>query len=88
MSEVTERKQNKSIEGVVTSDVMNKTIVVTVTRLIEHPVVHKYVKRYTRYFAHDESNEAKKGDKVEIHESRPISKKKRWRLAKILETTK
>lgn len=87
MSEA-ERKQSREIEGIVTSDSMDKTIIVTVTRLVKHPVVHKYVKRDTCYYAHDEKNECKKGDRVSIRESRPLSKTKRWRLTQVLETAK
>jgi len=88
MSEALERKQSKCIVGFVTSDSMDKTIVVTVTRSVKHPVVHKYIKKSTRYFAHDEKNEAHVGDKVEIRQSRPLSKMKRWSLSKVLETQK
>ena len=87
MSEA-ETKQKRRIEGVVTSDSMDKTIVVTVTRLVKHPVVHKYVKRTSVYYAHDEENKAGVGDKVEIIQSRPLSKKKRWRLTTVLEVAK
>jgi len=83
-----ERKEARTVEGVVTSDGMDKTIVVTVTRLVKHPVVHKYVKRDTRYYAHDEKNECHKGDRVVISECRPLSKTKRWRLSSVLETQK
>ena len=83
MSDTKDRKQ--LIEGVVTSDSMDKTIVVSVTRLVKHKVVHKYIKKHTRYFAHDEKNECQVGDQVKIEETRPLSKRKRWIVAEILE---
>lgn len=70
--------------GVVTSDKRNKTITVEVRNLFKHPQYGKYIYRSTMYHAHDEKNEAKQGDRVEIIYSRPISKQKRWRLTKIL----
>lgn len=76
----------KKLTGVVTSDVQDKTIVVTVTRRETHPV---YGKQYTvsrRFAAHDETNSAHKGDRVEISETRPISKRKSWKLDRVLET--
>ncbi len=76
----------KKVTGIVTSDVQDKTIVVTVTRRETHPV---YGKQYTvsrKFTAHDEKNEAKKGDRVEISETRPISKNKSWKLDAIVET--
>lgn len=72
-------------EGIVTSDVRQKTIKVEVKRLVKHARYGKYIFRSTNLHAHDEKNEAKKGDRVEIIETRPISKQKRWRLVKIVE---
>ena len=72
-------------EGIVTSDVRQKTIRVEIKRLVKHPRYGKYIFRSTNLHAHDEKNEAKKGDRVEIVETRPISKQKRWRLVKIIE---
>ena len=69
----------------VVSDKMDKTVVVAVTRLFQHPLYRKTVKRVTRFKAHDEENSCKKGDKVTIIESSPISKDKRWRVVEILE---
>lgn len=77
---------SKKITGVVTSDVQDKTIVITVTSRETHPI---YGKQYTvnrKYVAHDEKNQANKGDQVEIAESRPISKRKSWVLERIIET--
>ena len=74
--------------GVVVSDAMNKTVVVQAERRIAHPVYGKIMRRSKKYYAHDEKNEAKKGDKVVISETRPLSKTKRWRLVEILEKAK
>ncbi len=71
--------------GVVTSNRMNKTIIVKVQRLVKHPRYGKYVKRWTKFWAHDEDNIANMGDRVKIAETRPLSKNKRWRLVSILE---
>jgi small subunit ribosomal protein S17 len=74
----------KTRVGVVTSDKMNKTIVVEVERRVPHPRFKKIVRRTTKFHAHDEKEEAKVGDKVRIMETRPLSKTKRWRLIEIL----
>lgn len=79
-----ERGTRNIMVGVVVSDRMQKTITVDVERIVRHPIVGKYLKRYTRCYAHDEKNEAKAGDKVEIMETRPMSRRKRWRLVKVL----
>ena len=71
--------------GVVVSDKMDKTVVVRVERLVPHPVYKKYVKRRNNIKAHDERNEYQIGDRVEIIESRPISKDKRWRVNKLID---
>ena len=75
----------KIYTGKVVSDKMDKTVVVAVTRLYEHPVYKKTVKGITKFKAHDEENAAKTGDKVSIVESRPLSKEKRWKVLEILE---
>ena len=75
----------KTVIGVVVSDKQQKTRVVAVTELYRHPQYGKYLKRTQKFHAHDEKNEAKAGDKVLIVETRPLSRLKRWRLAKILE---
>jgi len=72
-------------EGIVLSDVRNKTITVEVKHLVKHPRYGKYIYRSTNLHAHDEKNEAKKGDRVEVVETRPISKQKRWRLVRVIE---
>ncbi len=71
--------------GIVTSDKMQKTIVVQVKHKVRHPLVGKVIERAKKYKAHDEMNEAKTGDKVLIQETRPISRDKNWRLVEILE---
>ena len=71
-------------EGIVLSNKMQKTLIVEVTRLIEHPQFKKIVRDKVKYAVHDEKNEAKIGDKVRIVETRPLSKTKRWRLVKVL----
>ena len=80
---IEERNPRKERTGVVTSDAMNKTVVVQAERRITHPVYGKIMRRSKKYYAHDEKNEAKKGDKVVITETRPLSKTKRWRLVEI-----
>ena len=77
------RNVRKEREGVVVSDAMDKTVVVKAERRITHPVYGKTMRRSKKYYAHDEKNEAKKGDKVVIEETRPLSKTKRWRLVEI-----
>jgi small subunit ribosomal protein S17 len=71
--------------GMVISDKMDKTVVVRVERLVPHPVYKKYVKRRNNIKAHDEKNEYQVGDRVEIIESRPISKDKRWRVNRLID---
>jgi len=78
------RGHRKERVGVVTSDVQDKTIVVEVHRRTAHPLYKKVVKVRKKFTAHDEQNEAKKGDTVRILETRPLSKNKRWRLIEIV----
>ena len=80
----TERNQRRSIEGIVKSAKMQKTIVVEVSYLQKHPKYGKFMKRYTKFYAHDEKSEAKEGDLVEIVETRPLSRLKRYRLVKVV----
>ncbi|MBB6062227.1 small subunit ribosomal protein S17 [Thermosipho japonicus] len=75
----------KKLVGEVVSDKMDKTVVVAVSTLVKHPRVGKYIKRTKKYYAHDENNECRDGDIVEIIESRPLSKLKRWRVLRIVE---
>lgn len=74
--------------GVVTSDKMDKSRVVRVERQIKHPLYKKYIRRSSKFMAHDETNDTKMGDKVRIIESRPLSAKKRWKIIKVLERAK
>ncbi len=74
----------KVYTGEVVSDKMNKTIVVAVTRLTQHPRYKKTIKKVARFKAHDEENKCKKGDKVSIIEARPLSKDKRWKVLDIV----
>ncbi len=78
---------NKIYTGKVVSDKMDKTIVVAVTRLFQHPTYKKTVKKVSRFKAHDAANECKTGDMVKIIESRPLSKDKRWKVVEILNKT-
>jgi len=82
------RKLRKEKTGLVTSDKMDKTIVVSVERRIKHPKYGKFIKRTSKFFAHDEKNEAHTGDLVTIGETRPLSKNKCWRLVKVVEKAK
>ncbi len=84
----TQRGRRKERIGVVVSDKMDKTITVAVERQVKHPLYGKYIKRTTKLMAHDENNEAKEGDVVRIMETRPLSKRKRWRLVEIIERAK
>lgn len=83
-----EKSNKRTIQGLVVSDKMDKTIVVRAERLVKHSVFHKYVRRYEKYKVHDEKNDCKVGDKVLIIESKPVSKDKRWRVREILEKAK
>ena len=74
-------EKRKKLEGVVTSNKMKNTLVVTVTRTMKHPRYSKVIKVNKKFYAHTESEDYKVGDKVEIIETRPISKLKRWRVA-------
>src|SRR5687767_7708181 len=81
------RGNRKEREGEVISNKMAKTIVVRVERRFPHPRFKKVVTGYTKFYAHDEKNEAGVGDRVRIQETRPISKTKRWRLVEVIERT-
>jgi len=74
----------KRMVGVVVSDKMDKTVVVAVERLVQHSRYKKYIRRTKKYHAHDERNECRVGDVVEIEETRPLSKTKRWRVIRII----
>lgn len=83
-----ERNMRKTEVGKVVSDKMDKTIVVAVEDSVKHPLYNKIVKQTKRLKAHDENNECKVGDRVEIMETRPLSRDKRWRLTNIIEKAK
>ena len=85
ISETTERNARKTRIGLVVSDKMAKTVVVSIERRVQHPVYGKMVRRTKKLKAHDEQNEAKTGDTVRIMETRPLSKDKRWRVVEIIE---
>ena len=80
-----ERNLRKVMIGTVTSNKMDKTIVVSVETSVKHPIYGKVVKRTYKLKAHDENNECHEGDKVEVMETRPLSKDKRWRVVRIVE---
>jgi small subunit ribosomal protein S17 len=82
------RGRRKERVGKVVSDKMAKTVIVTLTRQVPHPLYKKYFKKTTKFVAHDEKNDAKTGDTVRIMETRPISKTKRWRVVEVLERAK
>lgn len=88
-SQSTERKTvRKQIVGVVVSTKMDKSISVLVERRLKHPIYGKYMKKSKKFMAHDESNDCNEGDTVRIEESRPLSKRKRWKLVEIIERAK
>ena len=83
-----ERKLRKERVGVVVSNKMDKSIVISVNRRVKHPIYGKFVKKYTKLMAHDEENSCNIGDTVKIMETRPLSKDKCWRLVEIIERVK
>ena len=83
-----ERAHRKIKIGVVSSDKMDKSCVIQVQRNIKHPLYKKYVRKTSKFMAHDENNDSHIGDVVKIMETRPLSKRKRWRLVEILERAK
>ena len=85
---MSERNLRKSRTGLVVSDKMDKTIVVTIEDNVRHPLYKKIIKRTVKLKAHDEKNECRVGDRVSIMETRPLSKDKRWRLVEIIEKAK
>ena len=80
--------QQRTVVGKVISDKMDKTIVVEVVRNVRHPMYGKYLRRSTRLYAHDETNQCKIGDEVLIKQSRPISKTKHWQLVEVVKEAK
>jgi small subunit ribosomal protein S17 len=85
---MSERNLRKTRTGVVRSSKMDKTITVSVERRVKHPIYGKFVKKTTKFHAHDEKNECAVGDVVKIMETRPLSKTKRWRLVEVVEKAK
>ena len=85
---MSERNLRKTSVGIVTSDKMDKTVVVSVKDRVQHPLYKKIVNRTIKFKAHDENNECGIGDRVMIMETRPLSKDKRWRVAEIIEKAK
>lgn len=81
-------RYRKILRGIVVSDRMDKTRSVQVTRTFRHPLYHKVIRKNKKYHVHDEKNQAHQGDSVEIRESRPFSKLKRWRLIRIVKKAK
>ena len=78
-------RRRQMLKGTVVSDKMDKSVVVQVSRLEMHPLYHKFIRRRTKILAHDETNSCKVGDKVVIIESRPLSRRKRWRVKEVVE---
>ena len=85
---MSERNLRKTRTGIVVSDKMDKTVVVAIEDNVRHPLYKKIVKRTVKLKAHDEANECRVGDRVEVMETRPMSKDKRWRLLTIIEKAK
>ena len=88
MAEQIKRNERKTRLGKVVSDKMDKTIVVAIEEVVQHKLYKKSVKRTVKFKAHDENNEAHIGDRVQIMETRPLSREKRWRLVQIVEKAK
>ncbi|MDR1511137.1 MAG: 30S ribosomal protein S17 [Synergistaceae bacterium] len=81
-----EREPHRKVRtGIVVSDKMDKTVVVSVDRMSKHPLYGKPVLRVKKYMAHDETNECRPGDRVQIEETRPLSRRKRWKISQIIE---
>ena len=85
---MTERALRKQRIGIVSSNKMEKSITVLVERKLRHPIYGKFVKKSKKFVAHDEKNECNEGDRVRIMETRPLSKRKRWRVVEIIERAK
>ena len=83
-----QRAQRKEITGKVVKNKMDKSIVVSVERKVKHPMYGKFIKKTSTFMAHDEKNECNVGDIVQLMETRPLSKNKRWRLEQIIEKAK
>ena len=81
-------RNHQRLVGKVVSDVMDKTLIVSVDRLVKHKLYKKYIRQSKKYYAHDENNSYKNGDMVEIIATRPLSKTKRWRVLRLMEKNK
>ena len=79
------RGMKRQVNGVIVSNKMDKTVVVQVERVVMHPLYKKYIRRRNKFMAHDKENACQIGDLVEITESRPLSKTKRWRVSRIVQ---
>ncbi len=88
MEQQAKQKKRNTKVGRVVSSAMQKSVVVAVDRLVEHPLYRKTIRRTSKFMAHDEQNQCKAGDKVLIEETRPLSKRKRWIVKEILEKAK
>lgn len=86
--ETKDRGRRKTRVGKVVSDRMDKTVVVSIERLVKHPVVGRYVRKRTKFKVHDENNECRIGDTIRFMETRPMSKEKRWRFVEFVERAK
>jgi small subunit ribosomal protein S17 len=82
------RHERQEVTGIVTSAKMEKTIIVKVTRMVQHKLYHRVIRVSKKFYAHDEERKAKQGDTVRIIETRPLSKLKRWRLAAVVTQSK
>jgi small subunit ribosomal protein S17 len=82
------RHERQEVTGVVTSAKMEKTIIVKVTRMVQHKLYHRVIRVSKKFYAHDEERKARQGDTVRIIETRPLSKLKRWRLAEVVTRSK
>jgi small subunit ribosomal protein S17 len=82
------RHERQEVTGVVTSAKMEKTIIVKVTRMVQHKLYHRVIRVSKKFYAHDEERKARQGDTVRIIETRPMSKLKRWRLAEVVTRSK
>jgi small subunit ribosomal protein S17 len=85
---MSEQNENRTLQGRVVSDKMDKTITVVVERKVKHPIYGKFVRRSTKVHAHDENNECVAGDVVVVEQCRPLSKSKTWRFVKLVERPK
>jgi small subunit ribosomal protein S17 len=85
---VSERNDRKVKTGKVVSDKMDKTVVIAIERLVQHPLYKKSIKKTVRFKAHDENNDSHTGDIVSVMETRPLSKDKRWRVVEVIERVK